>query len=62
MMCIHPRQVAPVNAAMSPSEAETAWAQRVLAAAEAHKGAFSFEGRMIDKPVLDRARRILARF
>jgi citrate lyase subunit beta/citryl-CoA lyase len=59
-LCIHPAQVALVHAAWAPSEAERDWAQRVLAANEAAKGAvFQFEGRMVDAPVLTRARRLL---
>ena len=57
-LCIHPAQVAPINAALGPSEEQRAWARRVLAAAAAHgEGAFRFEGAMVDAPVLARARR-----
>lgn len=57
-LCIHPAQVAPVNAALGPSEDQRAWARRALAAAAAHgEGAFRFEGTMVDAPVLARARR-----
>lgn len=60
-LCIHPRQVAPVNAAWLPTEAEQAWAQRVLAAFEASGGAATaVDGKMIDKPVVEQARRIAA--
>jgi citrate lyase subunit beta/citryl-CoA lyase len=59
-LCIHPAQVALVHAAWAPSESERDWAQRVLSANEAAKGAvFQFEGRMVDAPVLTRARRLL---
>lgn len=58
---IHPSHVAAIRAAFAPSEAEAAWARRVLAAAEAHGGVFRFEGRMVDEPVLRHARAILAR-
>jgi citrate lyase subunit beta/citryl-CoA lyase len=62
-LCIHPAQVAPVNTAFAPSPTELDWAQRVLAAAPRHngQGAFAVDGRMVDRPVLDRARRIVAR-
>lgn len=62
-LCIHPRQVAVVHAALAPSAAESAWARRVLAAAEAAgaAGAVQLDGRMVDKPVIERARRLLAR-
>ncbi|HEX5738004.1 MAG TPA: CoA ester lyase [Hydrogenophaga sp.] len=59
-LCIHPSQVALVHAAFAPSVAERDWAQRVLAANETAQGAvFQFEGRMVDAPVLARARRVL---
>ena len=60
-LCIHPRQVAIVNGAFSPSEAELAWAQRVVDAAAAAGGAaVAVDGKMVDAPVLARARRLLA--
>jgi citrate lyase subunit beta/citryl-CoA lyase len=59
-LCIHPKQVAVVHAALAPSTAELAWAERVLAAAQAAGGsAVQLDGRMIDKPVIERARRIV---
>ncbi|QPG70185.1 HpcH/HpaI aldolase/citrate lyase family protein [Mycolicibacterium mucogenicum] len=61
-LCIHPRQVAIVNAQFEPSPAEQAWAQRVLdAAADSRGSACVIDGCMVDKPVLDRAARLLAR-
>lgn len=63
-VCIHPRQVPVVNRGFSPSAAELAWATRVVAAAEAARGAglgaVLVDGRMIDRPIVDRARRWLA--
>lgn len=58
-LCIHPAQIAPVKRGFEPSEAEMAWAERVLAAADA--GAAAIDGAMVDAPVRARARRILAR-
>ena len=59
-LCIHPRQLDGVHAAFAPTPEELAWAERVLAAAG--DGAVTvLDGKMIDKPVVDRARRILAR-
>ena len=59
-LCIHPRQVAPVNAGMAPSAVELAWAQRVLDAAGAAGGAaVAVDGKMVDKPVLLRAQAVL---
>jgi citrate lyase subunit beta/citryl-CoA lyase len=63
-LCIHPRQVAQVHAALAPTAEELAWAQRVLqaaGAAGADSGAVLLEGRMIDRPIIERARRIAAR-
>ena len=60
-LCIHPKQVAPLHAALRPSDDELAWAQRVLDAAAASGGAVQLDGRMIDRPVVERARRLLAR-
>jgi citrate lyase subunit beta/citryl-CoA lyase len=61
-LCIHPKQVAAVNAAFSPGADEVSWAERVVAAASgAGGGAVALDGKMIDKPVLMRAERILAR-
>jgi len=59
-LCIHPAQVAGVHQALAPTEAECAWAQRVLAAeSAAGGGAFSVDGKMVDPPVLLLARHIL---
>lgn len=61
-LCIHPSQVAPVQAAFRPTPDEVAWAERVLAAAREAGGAVTVsEGRMIDKPLTDKAMRILSR-
>lgn len=61
-LCIHPRQIAPVHALFAPSADELSWAQRVLAAADAAgAAAVQLDGRMIDKPVIERARRVVQR-
>jgi citrate lyase subunit beta / citryl-CoA lyase len=61
-LCIHPRQLAAVHAAFAPSAGELAWAERVVAAAgSAAAGAVAVDGRMVDRPVLLRARAVLAR-
>ncbi len=60
-LCIHPMQVAGVNEALGHSEAERAWARRVLEEAARRGGeAFSLDGRMVDLPVIRAARAILA--
>lgn len=60
-LCIHPRQVATVNSCFIPTDAEVAWARRIVAAAEGAKGAaVAVDGKMVDKPVILQAERILA--
>jgi len=60
-LCIHPKQVAPVNATYLPQADEIAWARRVMDAAGAADGAaVQVDGKMVDKPVLIRAQRILS--
>lgn len=59
-LCIHPAQIDVVNAAFLPSADEVQWARRVIAAfAASRDAATAVDGKMIDKPVVDRARRIL---
>ena len=58
--CVHPSAVPILNEAFSPSAEELAWANAVVAASDkAPAGAFALNGRMIDAPVVARARRIL---
>jgi citrate lyase subunit beta/citryl-CoA lyase len=63
--CINPAQVAPINAAFTPSAADVAHARRVIeadAAARTHgRGAVALDGKMIDVPIVRRAERLLAR-
>ena len=61
-LCIHPRQVEAVRQALRPCADELAWARRVVDAWEAshNVGTVQVDGRMVDKPVLLRAERILA--
>jgi citrate lyase subunit beta/citryl-CoA lyase len=63
---IHPQQLATIHAAFRPTPAELDWAQSLLAAAPADSdginvGAFLFNGRMVDAPLLKKARRIAER-
>ena len=62
-MCIHPNQIAVVNRVFTPSEAEIALAERVVAAfarAEAEgSAAIQLDGKFIDYPILYRAQRVL---
>jgi len=58
---IHPQQIAAIHAAFVPTPAESAWAEALIQAlpADAATGAFIFQGRMVDAPVLRKARRIV---
>ncbi|HEY5410033.1 MAG TPA: CoA ester lyase [Caulobacteraceae bacterium] len=60
---IHPSQIAPANAAFSPSADELAWAREVVAAfaapEAAGKGAIRLDGRMIERLHLNEAERVL---
>jgi citrate lyase subunit beta/citryl-CoA lyase len=61
-MCIHPTQVALVREAFQPDAQALAWARRVVSAWQqaGGSGAIQVDARMVDKPVLLRAERILA--
>jgi len=62
-LCVHPDQLAPVNAAYLPSAAELAGAERIVAAfaaAEARgEAAVQVDGQMVDYPVVFRARALI---
>lgn len=57
-LCIHPRQVPIAAAALAPTPDEVAWARRVVAAAGTD-AVTVLDGRMVDRPVVERARRLL---
>ncbi|MBQ4620202.1 MAG: CoA ester lyase [Clostridia bacterium] len=60
---ISPRHVNGINSAFSPTKAEIDYAYEVLMAIEEGirlgKGAVSLRGKMIDKPIVDRAKRVV---
>lgn len=60
---INPRQIDPIHSVFDPSDSEIAQAVRIVAAAkeaeEKGLGAIAIGGKMVDKPVLERARRTL---
>jgi citrate lyase subunit beta/citryl-CoA lyase len=62
-LAIHPAQVAVINAAFTPSTEEVQSAEEIVAAFEAHPdaGVLSVGGRMVDRPHLVQARRVLER-
>ncbi|WP_368498079.1 CoA ester lyase [Herbiconiux sp. A18JL235] len=57
-LCIHPRQLAAVQEAFAPTAEEVEWAERILSVQG--EGVASVDGSMVDRPVTERARRILA--
>lgn len=63
-LCIHPAQVALAHDLFGPTPAEVTRARAMLeaahAAAGAGRGAFSFEGQMVDEPMLVKARALVA--
>lgn len=59
-LCVHPRQVAVINEGFMPSESEVEWAQRVVtAASQSGENALRLDGKLVDRPVIERARAIL---
>jgi citrate lyase subunit beta/citryl-CoA lyase len=61
-LAIHPDQVATINRAYAPSEAEIERARKIVAAFEANPGAgtLGVDGEMVDTPHLKAARKTLA--
>lgn len=59
--CIHPAQVPVVREAYRPADADVQWARGVLAAAQGQHGAFRWEGKLVDGPVLKHAQEVLRR-
>lgn len=69
--CIHPSQVEVVQGAFAPSDGEVEWSVRVVVAdekaskgdraGEAGRGAWTLDGKMIDAPVVGRAKAVVAR-
>jgi len=61
--CIHPAQAERINKVYAPDEDTLAWARKVVEMAERvaaeGRGAFELDGRMIDAPIVARARRVL---
>jgi citrate lyase subunit beta/citryl-CoA lyase len=62
-LAIHPAQVSVINAAFTPSNADVAHAEEIVAAFEAqpNAGVLSVGGKMVDRPHLVQARRVLER-
>jgi citrate lyase subunit beta / citryl-CoA lyase len=60
-MAIHPAQIAVINAAFSVTEEELAWARKIVGAFAENPGAgtLALDGKMVDRPHLTLARRLL---
>ena len=62
-LSIHPRQIEIIHEELSPSKDETRWAERVVAAIRQAEqdgsGAISLDGKMIDAPIVSRAKQVL---
>ncbi len=60
---IHPKQIETINAAFRPSPEDLAQAQRIIdayqQALDSGAGAVALDGKMIDAPVVERARRLI---
>lgn len=59
-LCIHPLQVETVNNCFMPSAETLIWAKEVLRLAEEKMGAFAYDGKMVDEPVLLKAHQLIA--
>ena len=63
MSLIHPSQIDPIHSVFSPTPEEVDYAQRVVKAYEeavaVGDGSISFGGQLIDRPIVERARRTL---
>jgi citrate lyase subunit beta/citryl-CoA lyase len=55
-LCIHPDQVAPIHSGFAPTQHEVEWATRVM---DSIGGAVQVNGEMVDRPVREKAARIL---
>ncbi|SOZ40119.1 HpcH/HpaI aldolase/citrate lyase family protein [Cupriavidus neocaledonicus] len=59
-LCIHPAQLGAVRAGFLPSPEQLDWARRVLDATASGSHAVQVDGKMVDRPVIEQARRLLA--
>ncbi|MGI4857064.1 MAG: HpcH/HpaI aldolase/citrate lyase family protein [Janthinobacterium lividum] len=60
-LCLHGSHVEAINHGFAPTEAQREWATNVVTAWTAHpQGATTFDGKFVDKAMLDRAKRIMA--
>jgi citrate lyase beta subunit len=64
-LAIHPKQIEVIHSAFAPTAAEVADAKALVAAFDeaetSDQGVIAVHGRMVDKPIVERARQILQR-
>lgn len=60
-LCVHPKQVALINSGLQPQPPDILWAKQILdAVGNADSNAIRLDGKLVDRPVIERARAILA--
>lgn len=57
--CIHPNQIVTVNEVFSPSPKAIEYALRVVETSKNNVGVFSLDGKMIDKPIIERSAKVI---
>jgi citrate lyase subunit beta/citryl-CoA lyase len=64
--CIHPGQVTIVNEEYTPAKAEVDYAYKLIKldqeAAASGRGSFTLDGKMVDIPIIVRARKLIKRY
>lgn len=61
-LLIHPTQIEIANRAFTPTIEEIDFAKRLISESTKERGAFQLDGKMIDKPIIEKAKRILSDF
>lgn len=60
-LCVHPKQVALINSGLQPQASDITWARQIVdAVGAADSNAIRLDGKLVDRPVIERARAILA--
>lgn len=57
--CIHPNQIGIVNELFSPTEKQIQYALEVVRLSKTNGGVFSINGKMVDKPIIERSIKLL---
>lgn len=58
-LLIHPSQIEITNTIFSPTKEDIDFAKKVMTLSVKEKGAFQLDGKMIDKPIIEKAQRVL---